>query len=617
MLHHLFGCATFRYLAFPLSISLGLSGCGRDKPGLNRAHFAAATSAWGLDFAHTSGARGDYFLFETMGAGAAFFDYDDDGLVDLYLVDGFDLPDWTRQIVPINLARQDQEGYWVTEDYAPPLRFEGQADSAMYVLLQATSQNPQHNRLYRNQGLDRFADVTQEAGVGDTGYGMGCAVGDYDNDGHADLYVTNYGPNALYHNQGDGRFNNVTEEAGVGDPHWSTSAAFVDYDQDGDLDLYVVNYLDFTLKNNRICGGSLDARSEVGGRVRKIAPERRTYCSPRRYNGAPDVLYRNEGNGCFIDITREAGVFSLFGKGLGITTGDLDDDGAIDLYIANDGTRNFLYHNDGDGSFTDIALRAGAAYNAAGQAEAGMGVDAGDFDNDGDLDLFATHFSHESNTLYRNDGANTFADISEEAGLAQPSLPFLGFGTFFFDADNDGDLDLFVANGHVRDRVQLIQPDLRYAQTNQLFENTSGGAYIDASAFSGPIFQDAHVSRGAAFADIDNDGDLDVLVTNCNEPARLYRNQLTSGAHWLSLRLIGTRANRDAIGARVRLTCGARTQVREVHTSGTYLSANDVRLHFGLGNCTEVDGLEIRWPDGSRQEMRRVPIDQVLVVEQR
>ncbi len=616
MLPHLFGCATFCYLAIPLSMALGLSGCARDKPGLNRAHFAEATVS-GLQFTHTSGARGDYFLFETMGAGAAFFDYDDDGLVDLYLVNGFDLPAWTRQIVPINLARQDQEGYWVTEDYAPPLRFEGQADSAMYALSQATSQNPQRNRLYRNQGGGRFADVTHKAGVGDTGYGMGCAVGDYDNDGHADLYVTNYGPNALYHNQGNGRFADVTHKAGVGDPHWSTSAAFVDYDQDGDLDLYVVNYLDFTLENNRICGGFLDARSEVGGRVRKIAPERRTYCSPRRYNGAPDILYRNEGNGRFVDITREAGVFSLFGKGLGITIGDLDDDGAIDLYIANDGTRNFLYRNNGDGSFTDSALRAGAAYNAAGQAEASMGVDAGDFDNDGDLDLFATHFSRESNTLYRNDGANTFADISEEAGLAQPSLSFLGFGTFFFDADNDGDLDLFVANGHVRDRVRLIEPDLRYAQSNQLFENTSAGTYIDASAFSGPIFQDAYVSRGAAFADIDNDGDLDILVTNCNGPARLYCNQLASRAHWLSLRLIGTRTNRDAIGARVRLTCGTRTQVREVHTSGTYLSANGVRLHFGLGDCTEVDGLEIRWPDGSRQEMQRVPVDRFLVVEQR
>jgi len=441
---------------------------------------------------------------------------------------------------------------------------------------------------------------------------MGCAVGDYDNDDDADLYVTNYGPNVLLRNEGNGRFADATAGAGGGDPRWSTSAAFFDYDRDGDLDLFVANYLDFTVAGNRVCGGTPSAS---GSGLLEIPLEQRTYCGPHRYNGAPNTLYRNDGDGTFAEVTRPLGIFNLFGKGLGVVPADLDGDGDDDLYVANDGVRNFLFRNDAGRAFAEVGVEAGAAYSGAGLAEAGMGVDAGDYDEDGDPDLFVTNFSRESNRLYRNDTGLRFADESEPAGLAQPSFLPLGFGTRFFDADNDADLDLFVANGHVQDRVHLLEPDLSHAQPNQLFENR-GGVFAEVSAFSGPAFRDSLVSRGAACADYDDDGDLDLLVTNVDGPAQLLRNDLPPGNHWLSLRLIG-RAPRDATGARVQLVCGGRAQSRQVRTSGSYLSASDSRLHFGLAGCARVERLSIRWPDGARQELRDIPADQFLVVEQR
>ncbi|MSR84103.1 MAG: CRTAC1 family protein [Candidatus Latescibacteria bacterium] len=576
-----------------------------------RTPFAEVAGPSGLDFVHQSGASGDYYLIETMGAGGAFFDYDNDGLMDLYLVNGFDLSGIGAQFSPTNLVRQDTAAYWVGEGGLPPLHFEGQVDSAFFLVRQSPTGPTQGDRLYRNAGAGHFAEQTASAGVGDLGYGMGCAVGDYDNDGDADLYVANYGPNTLYRNEGGGAFAEVTARAGVGDPRWSTSALFFDYDRDGDLDLFVPNYLDFTVANNRVCGGT---SSSPGSPLLKIPRHLRSYCSPRHYNGTPNTLYRNEGDGTFADVTRPMGLFSLFGKGLGAVAGDFDGDGDDDLYVANDGVRNFLYRNEAGRPFAEIGAEAGVAYGGTGQAEAGMGADCADYDNDGDLDLVVTNFSRESNRLYRNDGGNHFADASEESGLAQPSFLPLGFGALFFEADNDGDLDLLVVNGHVQDRIALLEPELSYAQTSQLYENR-GGLFTDISAGSGPAFQAPLVGRGAASADYDNDGDLDLLVTSTGGPARLFRNDLPPGRHWLNLRLRG-RAPRDATGAGVELSCGGRTQTRQVKSAGSYLSASDSRLHFGLGHCGQVERVAIRWPDGSRQELRDLPADQFVVVDQ-
>ncbi len=593
---------------FVAAVLAALTAC-TDRPPASP-YFVDGTRDAGISFQHTSGARGDYFLFETMGAGAAFFDYDGDGWLDVYLVDGFDLTPWKGQFPPSNQVVEDAEGYWVAEEYQAPLRFSGRVDSAVFALRQREPML--RNRLLHNdRGV--FADVSAQSGADDAGYGMGIAVGDYDNDGDADLYVTNYGTNALYRNDDQVGFSTQTERAGVGDPHWGSSAAFFDADNDGDLDLYVVNYLDASPRNNRLCGGAVSAAKSGVGRALLVPRDRRTYCSPRRYNGAPDVLYRNEGDGTFVDISRSSGVFSLYGKGLGVAAADFDADGDVDLFVANDGMRNFLYQNDG-AVFVERALEAGLAYNGQGQPEAGMGIAIADYDYDEDIDLLVTNFSRESNTLYRNDGMGKFSDQSTSAGLQESTLLPLGFGAFFFDADNDADLDVFVANGHVLDRVAQQDADLRYEQTNQLLLY-EGEAFYDASTHSGPAFRSEHVSRGAAAGDYDNDGDQDVLVSNGNGPAVLYRNEGVV-RHWLSVALTGTRVNRDAVGAQVRLRCGEMVQTRQRTGGGSYLSASDGRLHFGLGNCAQVERLEITWPDGSEQVVSDVSANQFIHVVQ-
>ncbi len=600
--------AHYRFiLHLPFLFFLLCCGCGAPE---RSAFFVEVAAEAGLDFRHTSGASGDYFLIETMGAGAAFFDYDNDGWLDVYLVDGFDLSPWRERLVPVNLVAGDSAGTWVAEEFRPPLRYDGRVDTSVLALRQAPG-GPTQNRLYQNRG-GAFGEVTKPTGTGDRGYGMGCAIGDYDNDGRPDLYVTNYGRNAFYRNREDGTFAERAQAAGVADPRWSTSAAFFDYDNDGDLDLYVVNYLDLTTDTNRLCGGAVAS----SGAALRVPAGQRTYCSPRRYNGAPDALFRNEGDGQFAEMAQVSGVFSPFGKGLGVAAADFDLDGYLDVYVANDGTRNFFYRNRGDGTFAEIGLAAGAAYNGDGQAEAGMGIAVGDGDADGDADLLVTNFSRESNTLYRNDGNGRFADATAAASLRGPSLLPLGFGAFFADVDNDADVDLFVANGHVLDRIALQDSLLSYAQPNQLFANNGHGIFADVSAGSGPAFARSAVSRGAAYGDVDNDGDLDVLVTNVNDAARLYRNDLRSENHWLSLRLVGTRANRDAVGAKVQVFCDGSVQTQQRIGGGTYLSASDSRLHFGLGDCGLVERIEIRWPDGSVQTRHSEPVDRLLVVEQ-
>ena len=575
------------------------------------AFYVDATPDVGINFVHTNGAADRYYLIETMGAGGGFIDYDMDGYLDIYLVDGFSLRGIGQQLQPVNLVEETDDHYLVR--HTDEIKRSASADTVNSLVSRVTQHgpNPVRNRLYRNQG-GRFTETM--AGVGDAGYGMGCATGDYDNDGDPDLYVVNYGPNALFENGAvaGGPFAEVTGPAGVGDSHWGAGAAFFDYDNDGSLDLYVVNYVDFHVGNNLICGVEDASQESEAGTLVRVRKDRRSYCSPDRYRGAPDVLYRNTAHG-FEDVTQAAGVFSVNGKGLGVVTADYDSDGDADLYVANDGVGNFLYRNEG-GQFREVGLIAGVAYNGDGRPEAGMGVDWGDYDGDADYDLFVTNYSKQTNTLYRNEGGR-FSDVTSLVQLAESSYQPLGFGTFFFEADNDGDLDLFVANGHVQDKVRYMAGNegISHAQPNQLFKNT-GSAFVDVSQSSGPGLKPALVSRGSAHGDYDNDGDLDILVTNCDGPAQLLRNDLPVPRNWLSVRLIGA-VTRDAVGSRIAVSCGGTTQVREVRTSGSYASANDVRQHFGLGDCSAVE-MEIIWHDGTLQVMEGVVSNQFLTIEQ-
>lgn len=516
-------------------------------------HFTDVTDSAGIHFKHADGAAGEYHLPETLGTGGAFLDYDNDGDLDLYLVNS--------------------------------------AASSM---------------LYRNNGNGTFADVTATAGVSNQeSYGHGVACGDYDNDGYADIYVTNFGANRLYHNNGDGTFTDVTTKSGTGDARWSSSATFFDYNLDGDLDLYVVNYLDY----------KLDAsyppcfENPAFGVTEKV----RGYCHPKHFEGAPDRLYRNNGNGTFTDVTEAANIRDpggmFLGKGLGVVAADFDADGNPDLYVANDDTPNYLFYNKGDGTFAEIAILTGCAYSADGIAQAGMGVDAGDYNGDGFLDLFVTNFSYETNTLYRNNGDGTFTDVSYKAQLGEESYLSLGFGTGFFDADNDGHLDIFIANGHIFPTVERTTDVLSYKQPNQFFWNQGDATFAEVRFDDPPA-----VSRGALFGDYDNDGDIDLLVTQLNSTVTLLRNESKTLNNWLRLKLIGTRSNRDGIGARITLTIGSESLTREVRMGSSYLSSNDPRVLIGIGVHDVVDKLEIRWQSGVVQILENLTVNQELVV---
>ncbi len=512
--------------------------------------FADMTTTAGLDFSMRSGGRIKNYIVESKGGGGAFFDYDGDGWLDVYLVNGS--------------------------------RFAAYPDSVA----------PPGNALYRNIGDGTFQERTQTAGVGDTGWGMGVAVADYDNDNDADLYVSNYGANILYRNDGARRFADVGKAAGVDLAGWSTSATFADYDNDGDLDFYVAQYLDFAPERTPPRGGMWKGVLVFAG--------------PLGLPGAQDMLYRNEGDGTFIDMTRKAKVGRAKPTyGLGALFCDYDLDGHPDLYVANDSAPNFLYRNQGDGAFADVAVESGVALSAEGIAQAGMGIAYGDYDADGFSDFFVTHFEDDYNTLYRNRGDGSFAVASTDAGLTEPSLSRLAFGTNFLDYDNDRDLDLFVANGHVMDRIRLLEEDLRYAQSDQLFTNTGTGQFQDRSATNGPAFAREAVSRGAAYGDYDRDGDLDLLVTHSNGPVALYRNDLPPDHHWLAL-------TGQLTGAIITLRCADQTQTRTIAAGGSYLSANSPQFHFGLGSCDETASLTIRWPDGTRTDHRNIQTNQII-----
>jgi enediyne biosynthesis protein E4 len=529
--------------------------------------FVESAVATGLDFTHLNGASGQYYMPEVMGAGVALFDYDNDGDLDVFLVQGGPLggSQAAGAIGPTSrLFRND-----VSIDASGPRKL-------------------------------RFTDVTTKAGVGLRGYGMGAAIGDYDNDGNLDLFVTTLGPDTLYHNNGDGTFIDVTSVAGVSDPLWSTSAAFLDYDRDGDLDLFVANYLDFTIADNKVCHDPVGARD---------------YCSPRAYRPVPDRLYRNEGKGHFANVTETAGIARADGNGLGVTVGDYNGDGWLDLYVANDATPNQLWINQRNGTFADEGLLSGAALNAAGNPEGSMGIASGDVDADGDEDLFVTNIVGETFVLYVNDGRGAFEDARVRAGLARPTAAFTGFGTDWFDYDNDGWLDLFVANGAVNIiEAQRGQP-APFRMKNLLFHNTGGGGFEDTSAAGGPAFARAEISRGAAFGDLDNDGDTDLVVTTNNGPARLLLNQADARAHWLQVRLQQDSGERFGFGARVGLErTGKPTLWRRVRTDGSYLSASDLRVHFGLGATTTIDGVIVEWPDGQRERWKDVAADRLVTL---
>jgi hypothetical protein len=529
-----------------------LSGTAPQPAATPAPQFADVTAKAGIDFVHASGASQDKYMFETFGSGVAWIDYDNDGFPDLFFVNG-----------------------------APK----------------------GSNALYHNNRDGTFTNVTQKAGVAGTGvYRTGVAVGDYDGNGYLDLYVTAFGPNVLYKNNRDGTFADATAVAGVaGDAaEWSTSTGFLDFDRDGDLDLYVVNYLDFRVNDNLYCG------------LRKEGY--RTYCLPTLFDGVADRLFRNNGNGTFTDVSKETGIANPAGKGLGIAVCDFDRDGDSDVYIANDMVRNFLYRNNGNGTFTDVAYGAGVGFDINGKPQAGMGVDCADVDANGYPDIFVTNFADELNSMYRNRGDGIFEDLSGDEGLRAGFTP-LGFGTKMFDVDNDGDLDIHVTNGHVIDNVKLFQPALSHAQKDLLFENL-GGKFRDVTDVAGPALQKGRVGRGLAAADFDNDGYLDVAITGVGEAPVLLKNECARKGNWITIRAHGSKSNGFGLGSTVTIETALGVQVREINNVASYQSSSDVRLHVGLGAASIVKRLEILWPSGARQSLTDVAVNKVVTIRE-
>ncbi|HYL15056.1 MAG TPA: CRTAC1 family protein [Terriglobales bacterium] len=510
----------------------------------------------GIDFTLRNSPTSQKYLIETMPGGVALLDYNNDGLLDIFLVNGGRVSDPMK--TPENFERHDPR-YW--------------------------------NRLYRQNRDGSFTDVTEEAGLANAGngnYGMGVAVGDYDNDGYPDLYVTSYGKNILYHNNGNGTFTDVTAKAGVAGGGWSVSAGFFDYDNDGKLDLFVTRYMEWDTKHSKTCGG-----------------EWRTYCPPEEFPATTNILYHNRGDGTFEDVSQRSGIASKKGRALGVAFADYDDDGFTDIYVANDGMQQFLFHNNGDGTFTERALEAGAGLSPDGRRLSGMGVVFQDYDNDGRPDVIVTELPREIYGVYHNDGNGSFSYHSLEAGLGMLSSGSSGWGVGLEDFDNDGWKDLFVAQGHVLDNVEKIDPSLHYWELPMLAINHNGRFERADSGSPSPA-----AGRGAAFGDLNNDGWQDVVMTVLGGPPQIFLNR-GGKQHWLVISLRGTRSNRDALGARVRVN----GQTRFATTAGSYLSASDKRLHFGLGTV-ETAKVEIAWPSGTRQILNNVHADQFLEVRE-
>jgi enediyne biosynthesis protein E4 len=526
--------------------------------------FTDVTQQLKVNFKQENSATSNKYLIETMGGGVALLDYDNDGRLDIFFVNGAYIAD---PMPEGKLPDKSEPKYW--------------------------------NRLYHQNADGTFTDVTERAGLSgmpQNYYGMGVAVGDYDNDGFEDIYVTGYGGNTLYRNNGNGTFTDVTRRAGVGAGGWSASAGFFDYDNDGKLDLFVTRYVDWTFKTNRYCG--------------EQRPGFRSYCHPDNYDGVTNILYHNNGDGTFSDVSVKAGVANPKGKGLGVSFADYDGDGFTDIFVANDSVQCFLYHNNGNGTFSEVGLVAGVGYNEDGKTFAGMGTDFSDFDNDGLPDIVVTDLSNERYMMFQNNGDGTFRDVTNRSGLGSATLTFSGWSTHFFDYDNDGWKDLFVAQSHVMDTIEKTAPNLRYLEPPLLLRN-QGGHF--AKVIAGEAFQKSWAGRGAAFGDLDNDGDLDVIVSNVGQKTYVLRNDGGNRNNWMVIETIGKKSNRDGIGARIKIiSASGATQYYTVNTAAGYLSASDKRVIAGLGNDTMAKLVEIRWPSGTVQKFENVKARQTL-----
>jgi len=548
-----------RFLALSMPVLAGAFAAGTPILFVDRSAVA------GLSFRTTYGGKDTTtYILETTGTGVAFLDYDRDGRLDLFFANGTTLAGVTAAEAP-------------------------------------------RSALYRNNGNGTFRDVTAAAGVARSGWGQGVAVGDYDNDGWPDVYLTFFGRNVLLRNKRDGTFADVTAPAGVAAGGWSTSAAFADYDNDGRLDLYVARYIDFDLAT----------APRPGSQKNCFYRGFPVMCGPRGLAGARDVLFHNDGNGTFTDMTARGGEIDQGRyRGLGVVWGDYDDDGWPDVFVANDAHPNLLYHNERNGTFKEVAFAAGMAFDEDGRERAGMGVDFGDYDNDGRLDLVVTNFYGEPHSLYLNQGNGAFLETTWPSGIGEATMRYLGWGTAFADFDNDGSKDLFFVNGHVYPEVDRHQLDEAYAERSLVFRNQGDGTFADVTGSAGEAMASRRVGRGAAFGDYDDDGRVDVVISTVNDRAVLLHNESSADNHWLTVELAGTRANRDAIGARVKVRAGAATMVHEVHGGASYLSQSDLRAHFGLGSLARVPSLEVRWPGGATERFADVGADQILVIEE-
>jgi hypothetical protein len=566
-LYTLFRCA----LAFSALIFSTLC-CAQNAPKLEKTpplpdvpgHFVDITKQSGVNFQYQSSHTSRKYLIETMGAGVALFDYDNDGRLDIFLVNGAPLQDPTPKGT---IPKKSGPAYW--------------------------------NRLYHQKPDGTFEDVTEKAGLQGAGYGMGVAVGDYDNDGFEDLYVTAYGGNKLYHNNGNGTFTDVTDKAGVQGSGWSSSAAWVDLDNDGKLDLVVLRYLEWDF-DDIWCGEHKE--------------NARAYCHPDVFKPVSPLVYHNNGDGTFTEVASQLGLAKP-AKALGVAIADYDHDGHIELFVANDSMLEFLFHNKGDGTFEEVGLAAGVAVDGDGRTFAGMGVDFSDFNNDSWPDVLITDLANQRYALYQNNGDGSFTYASQVSGIGRISMTHSGWGNRFFDYDNDGWKDLLVAQGHDLDTIEINYPNLHYREPMLLAHN-SGKTFVDVSRESGDVFQHSWVARGLAIGDLDNDGRLDAVVTTNDGPVFVLHNETPSQNHWLLLNLVGHKSNRDAIGTAVTLTTNATTQYATVTTAGSYQSSSDKRVHFGLGKDAVASRIEIRWPSGIIQILKDVKADQLLQIDE-
>ena len=541
-------------------------------PAYTEVQFVDITTAAGIDFKHYDGRSGEKYLIETLGSGALFFDFNVDGHLDLYIVNAAHILSPTQ---PVESANKN--------NHLPT------------------------NKLYQNNGDGTFTDITEKAGVGDIGYGVGCAAADINNDGFPEIYVTNFGSNRLYRNNGDGTFTDITEKAGVGDKRWGTGCAFLDYNLDGNVDLYVVNYMIFSTEGNQ-------GWKSRGARI---------YCSPvdqmdnSRFKSEQDILYRNNGDGTFTDVTDAAGI-SHRALGLAVAVGDYDNDGDPDLHIANDMEPDLLYQNSGDGTFIDITDLTGTGYDENGMPGSGMGSAFGDYDNDGDLDLVVSNAPSQPVLLFHNEETLFFTDTSFASGIGAVTVPYFKWAVEFFDYNNDGLQDLFVSNGHLQDNIALFS-DATYPQTDLLLQNIHRDGrhtFSDVSAEVQLTQLTKMVGRGAAFGDYDNDGDIDIFLNHSNQLAKLLRNDGGNSNNWITIHTIGTQSNASGIGTKITLKAGTLSFFKEVHSGSSYLSQNDLRVHFGLEKNTKIDSLELRWPSGHTDNFSDLKANQVLHIKE-